>query len=249
MWGRRKSKQIDQAGDAATTGDASADQVDQAEIADTGPRSAGPWDSSERDPETKGYVNLGSLRILGREGVGLQLPVEKGVLNSIVVIVDGSAMELRVFADSRSGGQWAAVLDDLAKEVERRQGVHERVQGPFGEELIMRVGVKTSDGKTGVQQSRIIGVAGPRWILRATLLGQAALTEEAAEKLMIVLRDVIVVRGDEPRMLREPLPLQMPPGATVQQQGGQQQTATRGPQPTQTPPAAAGQQNQTAADS
>ncbi len=39
----------------------------------------------------------------------------------------------------------------------------------------MTVPATTDDGQTGVQPSRIIGVEGPRWMLRATLLGEAAL--------------------------------------------------------------------------
>ena len=210
MFGRRKNQTPEQ--EAPVT-----QEFDPASL---GPRDRGPWDSSERDPGSPGYVDLGSLRIKGRDGVGLQLPQENGALSSVLVVLEGanSAMELRIFAASRSGGEWADVLQDLKREVERRDGEWKETDGPFGDELRFRVQVQTQDGRTGTQDSRILAVEGPRWLLRATLLGAAAGDEAAAEPLLELLRDVIVVRGDEPRMVREPLPLQLPPGAAPQDQ-------------------------------
>ncbi len=210
MFGRRKNQAPD---DGPTT-------PQDFDPADLGSRAGGPWDSSERDPDSAGYVDLGSLRIKGREGVGLQLPQENGTLSSVLVVLEGanSAMELRIFAASRSGGEWSDVLQDLKREVERRDGEWKETDGPFGDELRFRVQVQTQDGRTGTQDSRILAVEGPRWLLRATLLGAAAGDETAAEPLLEILREVIVVRGDEPRMVREPLPLQLPPGAVAQDQ-------------------------------
>ncbi|MFD1858729.1 DUF3710 domain-containing protein [Aeromicrobium camelliae] len=208
MFGRRKK-------DAAAAEHTETPDV-AAEVTVPATRSAGPWDSSERDPDGPGYVDLGALRIKGRDGVGLQLPTENGQLTSVLVVVEGSAMELRIFAASRSGGEWGDVLTDLKREVERREGDWKDADGPFGPELHFRVEVTAQDGRTGVQQSRILGVEGPRWLLRATLLGQAATDETAAEPLLEILRDVVVVRGSDPRMVREPLPLRMPPGVTPQ---------------------------------
>lgn len=238
MWGRRKGSQSD-APDSKTLNPGLADTSEESTVPDPiveGLRANGPWDAAERDPNSPGYVDIGSIRILGREGVGLQLPVEKGVLNAIVVIVEGSAMELRAFADARSGGQWAVVLDELVEQVTKRGGESNRIDGPFGEELLMRVPVKTTDGRSGVQQSRIIGVEGPRWVLRATLLGQAGVSEESAEGLLSVLRDVIVVRGEEPRMLGEGLPLKVPAGANLRQPAQNSSQNAPGAADQQSPP-------------
>lgn len=184
--------------------------------APSGPRAHGPWDDSERDPDGPGYVDLGALRIKGRDGIRLQLPQDNGAPSSVLVSQEGAqaAMELRAFAASRSGGEWHDVLTDLKREVERRDGKWKDAEGPFGDELLLRVPVTTSEGRTGTQESRVIGVEGQRWLLRATLLGAAAADAEAAEPLLAVLRDVVVVRGNEPRMVREPMPLQIPPGAS-----------------------------------
>ena len=61
------------------------------------------------------------------------------------------------------------------------------------------------DGEEGFQPTRIIGIEGPRWMLRATFLGQEALEPDDDSLLMQALRDVVVVRGDEPRAPRDAL--------------------------------------------
>lgn len=207
MFGRRKK---DAAAPEPEIRDAARDVVVP------GARASGPWDAQERDPQAPGYIDLGALRIKGRDGVGLQLPTENGQVSAVLVVVEGAAMELRVFAASRSGGEWADVLTDLKREIERREGDWKDADGPFGPEVRLRVPVTAQDGRPGTQDSRILGIEGPRWLLRATLLGDAAADESAAEPLLDILRDVIVVRGAEPRMVREALPLRMPPGATAE---------------------------------
>jgi hypothetical protein len=59
----------------------------------------------------------------------------------------------------------------------------------------------------------VIGVDGPRWLLRATVLGRAAVEPDSAPPMEETLRSVVVVRGAEPMAVRESLPLRLPPGA------------------------------------
>jgi hypothetical protein len=59
----------------------------------------------------------------------------------------------------------------------------------------------------------VIGVDGPRWLLRGTLLGRAAVEPEAAPPMEQALRNVVVVRGSEPMAPRESLALRLPAGA------------------------------------
>lgn len=177
----------------------------------------GPWDDStapagiDEDPT---YLDLGSLKIKGRPGFGLQLPQddESGTIGSVVLVTEESALELRAFASSRSGGLWDEVRADLLEEVGRLEGEADEVEGPFGTELRARVPVELPDGEAGFQPSRIVGVEGPRWFLRATFLGQEALEPSDDGLLMDALRDVVVIRGDEPRPVREPLLIQVGEG-------------------------------------
>lgn len=180
-----------------------------------GVRDQGPWDSTEKSgTEEQGYIDLGSLLVRGEEGLALQLPAdnEEGDIGSVMLVADDSALELRAFAATRSGGLWDEVRADILEEVARLGGECAEAEGPFGAELQVTMPATMPDGETGVQPSRIIGVEGPRWMLRATLLGEAALFPEE-HALMAALRDVIVVRGAEPRIQREPLLLTIPPHA------------------------------------
>lgn len=172
------------------------------------PRAHGPWDAAEKDTgDDSAYLDLGSLLIRGRPGFNLQMPVDDdaGTIGSVVLVTEESGLELRAFADARSGGLWDDVRADLEAEAERLGGAFERVEGPFGTELHLRVPVTRPDGEEGFQQSRIVGIEGPRWMLRATFLGREAVEPSEDGLLMTALRDVVVVRGAAPRAPREPL--------------------------------------------
>ncbi|NRQ50879.1 DUF3710 domain-containing protein [Aeromicrobium stalagmiti] len=198
---RRKNEPVDE-------------QVEEVEPVE-GVRHLGPWDSSERSPgDDPAYIDLGALQVRVRVGLNLELPVdESDDIGSVVLVTDDAALELRAFAATKSGGLWDEVRDDLILEVERLEGECEQVDGPFGPELRVRVPVEV-DGQAGFQPSRIVGIEGPRWLLRATFLGDAGLNPTDDGLLMDALRDVIVVRGGEPRLLREAL-LLTPPGTTT----------------------------------
>jgi hypothetical protein len=71
---------------------------------------------------------------------------------------------------------------------------------------------------------RFVGVDGPRWFLRAVISGPAAVDESAASALLDVVRETVVVRGDEAMAPRELLSLKLPEqpdpsGGTVADQG------------------------------
>jgi hypothetical protein len=171
-------------------------------------RANGPWDSSEKDVGgDSAYLDFGSLLIRGRPGFNLQMPADddQGTIGSIVLVTEESGLELRAFADARSGGLWDAVRSDLVEEAERLDGDADQIDGPFGTELHVKVPVTTPDGEEGFQPTRIIGIEGPRWMLRATFLGQEALEPDDDSLLMKALHDVVVVRGDEPRAPRDAL--------------------------------------------
>ncbi len=181
-------------------------------------RANGPWDISEKSPEgDPSYLDLGPLLVRARDEFSIQLPAEgeNGQIASAVLVKDDSALELRAFAATRSGGVWDEVRDDLILEVARLNGTSEQVTGPFGEELLVRVPVELPDGEEGFQPSRIVGVEGPRWLLRGTFLGEAGLNPSDDDVLMQAFREVIVVRGDEARIAREALLLTLPDNAVV----------------------------------
>lgn len=182
---------------------------------------SGPWDSRDFAGDDTGYVDLGPLRIRGRVGFQLQVPQDDGgSTGSVVLVTEESGLELRVFAAPRSGGLWDDVRGELLAEVERLEGTAEQVDGPFGPELRVQVPVKLPDGQDGFQPSRILAVEGPRWMLRATFLGAAALEPDEDGLLERAFREVVVVRGDEPRLVREALLIEVPEGAVAEEPPG-----------------------------
>jgi hypothetical protein len=205
---RRKSKNEDlenETGDEAATGTAE-------------PRAEGPFDSSEVDPElleADDRIDLGALVISGLPGMELRLQVDEqsGAVQAILLVVEESALELRAFAAPKRSGIWDEVRQEIAGEATRMGGTATETETGFGTELVLVVPVEDPDGKIYSQTSRVVGIDGPRWLLRATILGRAAVDPEVAPPLEQTLREVIVVRGDEPMAVRESLPLRLPPGA------------------------------------
>jgi hypothetical protein len=180
-------------------------------------RANGPWDFSEvevADPPN-GLVDLGSLLVRPREGVELQLQVDEqhGQVVAVVLAATDGAVELRPFAAPRNGDIWPDVRSQIAAEVTRRGGTATEADGPWGPELRVVLSVQTPEGQTGTQASRVFGIAGPRWLLRATFFGRPALEPDEGGAVESALRDVIVRRGGEPHAPGEALPLVVPPNA------------------------------------
>ena len=61
----------------------------------------------------------------------------------------------------------------------QRGGTATEREGRFGTELMCEMRVERPEGPA-MQPSRIIGINGSRWLLRATLLGRPALEPDAA---------------------------------------------------------------------
>lgn len=203
MWGRKNKAAAEAPAPAAP---------EAVEV--TGPRADGPFDVTERPVgEAEEYVDLGSLLVRIRPDIEIQLPTEDDVVTAVLVTAEGSAVELRPFAGARSGGTWDGVREELRAQVDERQGTYTEVEGPFGTELLAQFPATAPDGTAAVQPARFIGIEGPRWVVRATVLGAAGLESTNEGVFMEVLRDLRVRRGDEPRILRETLPLTLPPDA------------------------------------
>jgi hypothetical protein len=197
-------------------------------------RPRGPWDRDETniDDEDESYIDLGGLVIKGIEGVELRLQVQdqQGTVGGVMLAGPDSGLELRAFAAPRSAGIWDSVRQDIASEAERLGGTASEVDGEFGTELVLSVPVTLPDGKTATQPSRVVGVEGPRWLLRGTFLGRSVQNPDPEGPLETAFRSVIVVRGDEPMAPREMIPMQMP--AQAQAQLAEQQAAEEPPEGT-----------------
>ncbi len=187
-----------------------------------GARARGPWDSSEvtMDEEDPTRVDLGGLVVTGRPGLELRLQVDEKTQQIAAVLLIGKegAVELRPFAAPRSADIWGDIRKQIAAETTRRGGTATEATGTYGPELQVVMPVTTPEGKPATQPSRVLGISGPRWLLRATLLGKPAMQPDENGDIESALRDVVVVRGNEPMAPGDPLPLTMPANARPVQQ-------------------------------
>jgi len=180
------------------------------------PDGDGPFDSADVDRDafaaSEHYLDLGSLLIRVPEGAELRLPVseeDQRVLAALVVLPD-SAVELSVFAAPRSGGLWEQVAEEIAENAVAAGGTAEKAEGGQGLELRLSV---PADGGV-VQEQRLWGFDGPRWMLRANVVGAAAHGDNAPAEIRSLMDGIIVTRGSGAMAPREPLPLHLPAGAT-----------------------------------
>jgi len=196
--------------------DVAADDV-AGEVVETEPAEAsaaparGPWDVSQV-PELGARLDLGALRIPGRQGMQLRMEMDKNGSRVVAANIglEGSALQVQAFAAPRTQGIWDELRAEIASSVTRQGGTADDVPGPFGRELLARLPVRTAEGRTGHRPARFIGIDGPRWFLRAVLTGRAAVDPEAATDLEGVIADIVVVRGSEARAPRELLTLHLP---------------------------------------
>jgi hypothetical protein len=192
-------------------------ESDLAEPGPADPRAEGPWDVSEvsLEDEDDERVDLGSLLLRAHEGIDVQLQVDEASGEVVAVILAGAegAIELRAFAAPRNGDIWDDVRRGLAAEVAQLGGTATETEGPYGPAVAVSVMVQLPDGTHAPQQSVVVGISGPRWLLRATMFGRPAFEFDPDGDLEQALRDVVVVRGGGPIPPGDALPLVLPPSA------------------------------------
>jgi hypothetical protein len=179
-----------------------------------GAEPVGPFDADELPEDGPERVDLGSLLIAPTAGRELRLQVDEasGAVQSVVLAGPDGAVELRAFAAPRGGDLWSEARPQIAAELTQAGGTATEREGPFGPELHCQMTVARSGG-SGVQASRVVGINGPRWMLRATLLGRPATEPQLAPEWEETIRGVAVRRGQVAMPVGEALPLSMPPDA------------------------------------
>jgi uncharacterized protein DUF3710 len=209
----------EEAADATDAGPVpgAADQADEA--GESGP--SGPFDIEELPTDGVARVDLGSLLVAPGPGRDLRVQVDQksGSVRSVMLAGPDGALELRAFAAPRHGDLWSEIRPQIAADATRKGGTATEREGRFGTELLCELQVPTKEGGTGTQTSRVIGINGPRWLLRATFLGRPAREPDAAPEWESAITQVAVRRGTHPMPVGEQLPLTLPEGARVPQAG------------------------------
>jgi hypothetical protein len=182
-------------------------------------REEGPFDISEVDLEGDDVtrLDLGSLIVTPEEGMQLQIIADSESGNGLALVLglNGSAMQIEVKAAPNSGGFAADIRSDIMDETRAAGGRTELAKGPYGTELRRVVQVEGADGEDAFAPMRDWLVEGPRWLLVARLMGEAAIDVEgdgASEIFDEAFRNLIVRRGDEPMAPGQTVPIRVPEG-------------------------------------
>jgi hypothetical protein len=172
----------------------------------------GPFDAEDVPDDGVSRVDLGSMLVAPVPGSELRLQVDERTqqVQSVLLAASEGALELRAFAAPRNGDLWSQIRPQLAADMARRGGTATEREGRFGPELVCQLTVQTPDGRTGQQASRIVGINGSRWLLRATFLGKPAVDDETAASWEDALTQVAVRRGDHAMPVGDPLPVTLP---------------------------------------
>jgi hypothetical protein len=168
-------------------------------------RDGGPWDITNDPKDGLARIDLGALQVPTPAEVELRLESQNGQIVTVALVYGTSTLNLGVFAAPRSEGIWDEVREDLLESIRNDGGQADFVDGDFGTEVSARV--PTPEGP---QPLRFVGVDGPRWFVRAVYSGPAAMDPAQAGPLTDVLDGLIVVRGEEPMPVRDPLILHLP---------------------------------------
>lgn len=164
----------------------------------------GPWDIDDEEVvDYDEYLDVGAFYLPYMQGIELRLKANRasGEVLGATISYGSSSLEIEAFAAPKTLGLWDDVRDDLLTgndNASSRPGI-------FGTEVLLPVDVK---GNTVV--TRIVGVDGPRWMLRGIFSGPAASDGEEKEILDNLFQEIVVERGDEPLAPRDMIPMHAP---------------------------------------
>ena len=180
-----------------------------------GARDSGPFDVSEVEGDGADRADLGSLLVpaIADRELRLQVDESSGQVRSVMLAGPDGACEFQAFAAPRNGDLWGDVRPQIIADMARRGGQATEREGRWGTELVCQMPVKRADGTETMQPSRIIGINGARWMLRASLLGRPALDPDNTSEWEDALAQVVVRRGEQAMPVGEPLPVRLPEDA------------------------------------
>jgi hypothetical protein len=206
--------ELEELDDESDVVDEPADDIEDS--AGSGPQTArgvgglpqGPWDVRDRphDDDDVPRVDLGSLRVPLFDPLELRVEVQDQVPVSAMLIDGPSQMQVSAFAAPKTSSLWAEVRLEIANTIKESGGTVETAEGAFGPELRARI----PEAGGAPSPARFLGVDGPRWFLRALIMGPAATDPSRAARFEAAFRNVVVARGGEAMAPRDILPLHLP---------------------------------------
>lgn len=148
-----------------------------------------------------GILDLGSMKIALPKGSQVQVEMGENGPKMLHIVTKVGRITPVAFAAPRSAGQWASAAGELLQGIER-DGLQAHLEdGPWGTEIV---------GTNPNGTIRIIGVEGPRWMLRMTLAAPQGMEGDLADLAREVIARTFVYRGESPILAGNSLPVTMP---------------------------------------
>lgn len=216
---RRKAEATDTAVDAPAeaAGETAGETAGEASGSDASALdpTTGPFDVSQVEGDGIERADLGSVLVPAIPDRELRLQVDEasGQVRAVMLAGADGACEFQAFAAPRNGDLWADVRPQIAEDLVRRGGQAVEREGRWGTELVCQMPVQRPDGTKATQPSRILGINGDRWMLRASFLGRPAVEPDGTSEWEDALAQVVVRRGDQAMPVGEPLPVRLPDDA------------------------------------
>lgn len=168
----------------------------------------GPFDGDSVDYTTFDYsdfaksgLDLGSLRVPVPHNGEVQVEMGPKGPQMIHILTPYGRLTPVALAAPRSGRQWEENIPEVTKGM-TADGLEVRLgESLWGTEII---------GTMKAGTMRVVGVDGPRWMLRMTLAGPADKADQLAELAYEVISRTFVYRGDEPLPAGQSLPVTIP---------------------------------------
>ena len=149
----------------------------------------GPWDAEEAPRDGRLRLDLGSVQLPVPRGARLKAePDPSGPLRAVHAMVPEGRLTVSAFAAPRTGGLWPELVEELAAQLQKEGATIRRDRGEWGRELVAR---------NGTTVARVIGVEGPRWMLRGVGTGPVEHALKLHGLLREMLRGTVVVRSSD----------------------------------------------------
>ena len=170
-------------------------------------------------PDYDEYLDMGSYYLPFLLGIQLRIKANRktGQVLGATITFGASSLEIEAFAAPKTMGLW----DDMRADLLAANDKATQKAGVFGTEVMLPVTIK--GGRTVM--TRVVGIDGPRWMLRGVFSGRAAVAEgPETDALNKFFADIVVERGDEPLAPRDLIPMH-PPVTPKQRRAAEQAAA------------------------
>lgn len=192
----------------------------------------GPYDSESVDKDdfdfsefSRGFLDLGSVQVAMPMKSEVQVEMDHTGPKILHILTEFGRITPVAFAGRRKPGMWRETAKDLVRDMRAADYEVHIEQGPWGREIV---------GEQGDALLRIIGVDGPRWMLRMTLLGPKDRAQDMAQLGREVTARTFVTRGSEPILAGNSLPIALPEELSQRvREAMEQQESSQRPAPAQ----------------